>query len=322
MGARLLHFIFLALLTVILTVPNAFANPTPTPKERKNILYLNSYHNGYAWSDNLLEGFKERIQDSPYSIMLQVEYLDSKKFPYNQAVKHVMDLFRRKFADTTFDLITVSDNDAFNFITQHGEDIFPGVPIVFVGVNDFNPSLIKGKEITGVMETFDVASNIRLALEMHPNLKQMIVIGDESVTGKAIRKQVIEGIPNIDKGLKVQFWTDMPHREIIRRVKQLRLTHSSTLFRCTEKSTASFTLHRNCCKRCTITLRHRSIQTGDSCSVPAFSAASLFPASPMVKWLPSSVCKFLTVLRRVRLTSSQKALPHGLLTTMNSNAFT
>ena len=221
MSARLLHFIFLALLTVALTVPSAFASPASPSKQRKNILYLNSYHNGYAWSDNLLEGFKERIQDSPYSIMLQVEYLDSKKFPYNEAVKHVMDLFRRKFADTKFDLITVSDNDAFNFITQHGDDLFPGVPIVFVGVNDFNPALIKGKAITGVMETFDVASNIRLALEMHPNLKQMIVIGDESVTGKAIRKQVIEGIPNIDKGLKVQFWTDLPHREIIRRVKQV-----------------------------------------------------------------------------------------------------
>lgn len=221
MSARFFHFIFLTLLTVILTASSAFAAPAAAQKERKNILYLNSYHNGYEWSDNLLEGFKERIEESPYSIMLQVEYLDSKKFPYNQAVHHVMDLFRRKFEDTKFDLITVSDNDAFNFIIQYGDELFPGVPVVFVGVNDFKPSQIAGKQITGVTETFDVASNIRLALEMHPNLKQLIVIGDESVTGKAIRKQVIEGLPHIDKGLKVQFWTDLPHKEIIRRVKQV-----------------------------------------------------------------------------------------------------
>lgn len=221
MGTRILHLIGIALFAVLLTVSGAVANPAPQTKQRKNILYLNSYHNGYAWSDNLLEGFKQRIMESPYSIMLQVEYLDSKKFPYEQAVTHVMDLFRRKFADTQFDLIAVSDNDAFNFINTYGEELFPDVPIVFVGVNDFKPEWIKGKEITGVMETFDVASNIRLALEMHPSLKQMIVIGDESVTGRAIRKQVIEGLPKIDKGLKVQFWTDLPHREIIRRVQQV-----------------------------------------------------------------------------------------------------
>ena len=221
MGAHLFRFIITLLVTVVLTVPAAFANTATIAKERKNILYLNSYHNGYAWSDNLLEGFKERIMDSPYSIMLQVEYLDSKKFPYDEAIDHVIDLFKRKFSNTDFDLIAVSDNDAFNFIRSYGEDLFPGVPVVFVGVNDFAPSSINGREMTGVTETFDVASNIRLALEMHPNLKQMIVIGDESVTGNAIRKQVIEGIPTIDKGLKVQFWTDLPHKEIIRRVKQV-----------------------------------------------------------------------------------------------------
>lgn len=221
MGARLFRIIFCVLFTVILLVTNAIAAPTAPVKERKNILYLNSYHNGYEWSDNLLMGFKKRIEDSPYSIMLQVEYLDSKKFPYKQAIQHVMELFQRKFSDTPFDLIAVSDNDAFNFIIKYGEELFPDVPVVFVGVNDFNPAKITGKQITGVTETFDVAANIRLALEMHPNLKQLIVIGDESVTGKAIRKQVVEGIPAIDKELKVQFWTDLPHKEIIHRVKQV-----------------------------------------------------------------------------------------------------
>ena len=220
MGKRLFHVICMLLMLCTVVVSTATATQSAPKKQRKNILYINSYHNGYEWSDNLLEGFKQRIIDSPYSIMLQVEYLDSKKFPYEQATGHMIDLFQRKFSETNFDLIVTSDNDAFNFIRSYGEALFPGIPAVFVGVNDFNQSQIAGKNITGVTESFDVAANIRLALEMHPQLKKMIVIGDNSVTGKAIRKQVIEGIPTIDKGLKVQFWTDLPHREIIRRAKQ------------------------------------------------------------------------------------------------------
>lgn len=45
-----------------------------------NILYLNSYHNGYEWSDSILGGVRDTFGRSGKNIYLQIEYMDSKRY--------------------------------------------------------------------------------------------------------------------------------------------------------------------------------------------------------------------------------------------------
>ena len=56
--------------------------PTDGLAERlsKSVLYINSYHQGYPWSDTILEGISDALDRSDYKIELQIEYLDAKKF--------------------------------------------------------------------------------------------------------------------------------------------------------------------------------------------------------------------------------------------------
>jgi two-component system cell cycle sensor histidine kinase/response regulator CckA len=49
-------------------------------REKKTVLYLNSYHNGYHWSDGLLEGIRTVLNKSSYKVDLQIEYMDTKKY--------------------------------------------------------------------------------------------------------------------------------------------------------------------------------------------------------------------------------------------------
>ncbi len=193
----------LLLATVILSPATASAQ-----KIRKNILFLNSYHNGYSWSDNIFTGIKETLEQSDYAIVLQVEYMDSKKFHYEDTVQTLISLYRDKFRDKHFDLIMVSDNIAYDFILRYGEQLFPGVPVVFCGVNDFDQKSLEGRNITGVIESFDVAANLDLALRLHPGMRRMVVIGDQSVTGKAIRTQIKQALPLFKDQLQIEFWDE------------------------------------------------------------------------------------------------------------------
>lgn len=207
----------LILLCIALLPLNAEAQ-----KVRKNVLFLNSYHNGYSWSDNIFMGIKDTLENSDFSIVLQVEYMDSKKFHYEDTVQTLISLYRDKFRDKHFDLILVSDNIAYDFILKYGEQLFPGVPVVFCGVNDFDLKSMEGRNITGVIEGFDVAANIDLAMRLHPRVQRMVVIGDQSVTGKAIRTQIEQALPIFKGRLKIEFWTEYNLEQMLSKVRETK----------------------------------------------------------------------------------------------------
>merc|ERR1711879_820798 len=100
-------------------------------KEKKHVLYLNSYHYGYRWSDRLLQGILSIFDESEYKVDLQIEYMDAKKYNYEYISSRLLTLYREKFKDETFEAIIVSDNDALNFIQSYGEALFGDVPVVF-----------------------------------------------------------------------------------------------------------------------------------------------------------------------------------------------
>jgi len=186
---------------------------------RARVLYLNSYHQGYAWSDDILRGIREVLDHHP-DIEVQVEYQDFKKYELELVRPLLVDLYARKFSDTRFDLVLVSDNNAFDFILDYGDHLFPGVPVVFCGVNDFHPERIAGRAITGVVENYDVAQTLALALRLHPGRSRVVAIGDRSGTGLAILNQVREGATTFGGRLAFEAWTQFSLEEIRARVRE------------------------------------------------------------------------------------------------------
>lgn len=208
--------LFLLVISLLLPALQAGAE-----NEKKNVLFLNSYHNGYRWSDGLLEGVRSTLNDSKVKIDLQIEYMDAKKFPYTDVSKNLFSLYKKKFKDESFDIIVTSDNDALDFINEYRDDLFPGVPVVFCGVNDLQDSDIAKGNITGVVEAFDFISTVKVAQKLHPEKKRIIILTDDSTTGTAIRKQIenISTAPNI--GIKVESWIQMSVTEAQKRVENL-----------------------------------------------------------------------------------------------------
>lgn len=116
-------------------------------------------------------------------------------------------------------MIIVSDNDALNFVKEYRDELFPGVPVVFCGVNDGAGMPVAG--ITGIIETPPLVETLDIALKFHPDKKRVVVISDESTAGKYIREQVKAIMPKFKGRLEFDYWSNMGLAEILDRVRDL-----------------------------------------------------------------------------------------------------
>jgi two-component system cell cycle sensor histidine kinase/response regulator CckA len=79
------------------------------------------------------------------------------------------------------------------FILSRRDKLFPEVPIVFCGINDFRAEQLYGQSgITGVNEEIDIKGTIALASRILPNIQKFLVISDRTPTGLANRRKFEE----------------------------------------------------------------------------------------------------------------------------------
>lgn len=190
-------------------------------KTKKSVLYINSYHHGYQWSDSILEGVRSVLDSSEFKIDLQVEYMDAKRFNYDDVTQMLLRLYREKYRDERFDAVMVSDNDAFQFVSEHRDTLFPRAPLIFFGVNDLDTASLEQGNVTGVEETFDLVKTLDVALNIHPEKKRLVVVGDLSTAGLAIRRQVEAVVPRYAERLDVEYWSHLSLNEVLERVSKL-----------------------------------------------------------------------------------------------------
>ncbi len=190
-------------------------------KEKKNVLYFNSYHHGYQWSDEILKGLRDVLSKSKYKVDLQVEYMDSKKYNYDDINRSLFKLYQEKFIDEDFDIIIVSDNHAYNFVIEHRDVLFPGIPLVFCGMNNFKSADTSSGNLTGIVENFDLISTLEVARKLHPEKNKMVVVGDQSITGRSIEQQVYTMLARYKGKLDVEFWFKLTLDETKERVERL-----------------------------------------------------------------------------------------------------
>lgn len=148
------------------------------------IVYVNSYSRGYSWSDGLEDALRRRLAESGKQIEVSSEYLDSRRFGYGAQIEPLAQAMAIKYAKYRPDLVIVSDNAAFDFAIQHRARLFPGLPIVFTGYNNFRPEVIAGfNNITGVNEEIDIEGTVDMATRVHPTARTLAFVistGDPS----------------------------------------------------------------------------------------------------------------------------------------------
>lgn len=191
------------------------------PDQAPDVLVLNSYHVGYTWSDNEVAGILAKLSEGSRPANVAVEYLDCKRFPAMDHFDRVRDLLAAKYASHPPSVVLVADNPALLFALLYRHEPFLRAPIVFCGINGFNAAMLgDATDMTGVAEVLDGATTIRTALLLQPGVREVFVAHDDTVTGKASRREVEAELRAL-QGVEVHYLEKMPLAELLARVEKL-----------------------------------------------------------------------------------------------------
>ncbi len=214
------YLLFLVFLLAGMGISNAAASG-------KKILVVNSYHPDYEWTENILRGFNHILRQQLPDTELYREYMDLKRMAEDTAKKTTLAQLKQKYHPKFFDLIVAVDDGAYRLMLEQRDRLFPGIPVVFCGVNDFKAEDIAGKDgFTGVVHQVDFKRQVELALKIVKNVKNIFFIYDNTDTGQGLFAQANKDFQKAGKiypELKFFYYSgkDFSHRELFRALEQL-----------------------------------------------------------------------------------------------------
>ena len=210
-------------LIALVLISFCFFNALPIAQGYQNpkVLVLNSYHQGFPWSDNLTNGIRSIIDFKDPDIDLHIEYMDTKRRSDELYFKELDELYKSKFKPDEFKVIIACDNDALDFLLKYRNALFPEIPVVFCGVNDFKDSLIDGqKNITGVVEETDIRATLDTILKLQPGTRQITVINDAIGTGLASKHILLSFIQDY-ADIDFRFLEGLDMSDVLKKVQDL-----------------------------------------------------------------------------------------------------
>lgn len=193
----------------------------------KDVLVVHSYHQGFFWTDTFQKGLEQQLKNA--HISTRVLYLDTKRIQSEAYFDQLYSLYKTKFEQEQFKAIVVSDNNALSLMNRLAP-LLGSTPVIFGGINDYDPFMHRDLNATGVTEDIDLYSNISLIERIQPEVKSIYIISDHSVTGTAVRSQVGQFLSNYpDYYSKVISFIPSSFEQLLELVAKLD-SQSSVLF--------------------------------------------------------------------------------------------
>lgn len=216
---RLTAFALFLCVTFVLLSP--FSTPS-SGNEGKKVLIIHSYHRGYHWTDNLNKGLIRSITRERPSTNFFVEYMDTKRYFNHAFLFDLAMIYKQKYASTDLDLVICTDDNAYLLMQYYGENLFPGVPVVFCGVN--TPALVRKKSVekcTGVIQTPAGIETALLALRLQPETRNIALLHDSKVTSLQNRDNFLNRISELPENVRIVELSQMKEDDLKKRLSDL-----------------------------------------------------------------------------------------------------
>lgn len=189
--------------------------------DKKHILVLNSYHQGFHWTDRITEGIKSVLGEQD-NIDYYINYMDTKRLSTPAYFKQLRDIYAAKYKQEKFDVIITSDDHALDFLLQYRDELFPDTPVIFSGLNAFPPDRLKGKDgFTGVFESYDVSGTIELMLRLHPETEVITTITDGTRSGDIFKSLIINAQTQFSDRVEFNLLHNVSRQEIQKSLRSL-----------------------------------------------------------------------------------------------------
>jgi len=202
---------FIVFLTITLAHDNALEDDLLKAHdigliEKKHILFINSYHQGMPWFQNIKKGLFDVLNPQENNFVIHIEDMDTKRFYSESYLENLKKVYELKYRDFKFDLILSSDNNAYEFLKKFKQELFGETPVVFAGLNNYeNIRIGQRDEYTGVLENHSSEETINLMLKLHPQINKIYVLNDYLKTGLEIKKNIKDVISRVNYDIEFIF---------------------------------------------------------------------------------------------------------------------
>lgn len=186
------------------------------------VLVLHSYHKGYRWTDAQQDALEGELV--PRGVELFVEYMDTQRNFTPRTFALLAAVYRDRYAGRPepYAAIVATDDPALDFLLEYRDELFPGTPVVFAGINNVDPARIPREAgYTGVNEAIDIPGTLDLMLELRPETSRVYVISDTSLTGEINKRIFAQERRAHDHLVDFQLLYDLEPTELYRQLSDL-----------------------------------------------------------------------------------------------------
>ena len=150
-------------------------------KSLQKIFYINSYHEGYAPSDQKMLAIQQTVASQP-NVVLKIFFMDAQRHQDGQSIKTKTDEALKAIRGFDPDVIIASDDDAVKYVIAPHFRKGP-VPVVFCGVSwTCQQYGLPTASVTGMLEAPPVRETVQTLRKYYPEMKSLIVLGGNSVS--------------------------------------------------------------------------------------------------------------------------------------------
>jgi len=198
-----------------------FCHHSDAYKDYYNVLVLHSYDPEYIYTKIFNTFLKEKFGEFEKPVNIYFEYLDAKRFDYNQYYQQFNEYIITKYKRRKIDVVLCFDDDALQYLLAERKNLgsISSIPVVFGSIADRALVYFSALEsnMTGVFEDLDVAANVEMMFQILP-VKNIFVISDRTTLGMDLYEKARLVFKNIED-ISVEYLIGVPWEEITKRLQ-------------------------------------------------------------------------------------------------------
>ena len=168
------------------------------------------------------EFVRSLTSSSPDHIETYREPMDLSRFDSDAYRTLLKDYLRAKYASKNIDVAVAFFEPALDFLLNHGDAIFPGIPIVFCGADKAElGDRALPPHVRGVFLKREFVPTLELALNLHPQTKQVVVVAGTSEFDSQLLSQARQEFSVYETRLKLTYLTTLPLQKLLAELAEL-----------------------------------------------------------------------------------------------------
>jgi signal transduction histidine kinase len=214
----------LPILALLLLCSAALAAPAPDQPYR--VLVLHSFRNSLPANTDWYNGIVRGFTSAPdVRVEIDIEVPDLSRFGEeneNEYFSKLLDIYRHKYRDHPPQLIIPTYTPALQFLLDHGEEVFPDIPIAFCGADSqFVATQPLPPHMTGITTRRDFTGTLALISQVQPNTQRIAVIVGSGTTDKQFKRDARRAFRPFEGRFEFIWLQGLPLDELTEAVKNL-----------------------------------------------------------------------------------------------------